>query len=99
MHPFIIVSIIGLVVAVPDIGSEVTFPARSYSSGGFSESCYHTGIKSNTWTLQSTCANSTGTEAAASLDLSRCLGVGAGDVLVCDPGMSASPDHHLFMLD
>jgi hypothetical protein len=89
MHSFfpfcaiIIISVVGLAVAVIGTNEMVAFPTRR--SGGFSLSCYHTSLKG--WTLKTTCANNKGTDIKTSLDLSKCLGVGAGGLLVCDPGL------------
>jgi hypothetical protein len=79
----IVISVVGLAVAVTGSNAMIPFPTRR--SGGFSLSCYHTYLKG--WTLKTVCTNNRGTDIATSLDLSKCLGVGAGGVLVCDPGV------------
>jgi hypothetical protein len=76
----IILVIINLAVAAP--GNDTTsFVKRA---GGFSSSCDDTSL--NGWTLEALCQITSGSAIRSSLDLTQCLGWGAGGYLLCEPG-------------
>ncbi|KIM88384.1 hypothetical protein PILCRDRAFT_3385 [Piloderma croceum F 1598] len=72
-----VLAMINLANSAP--GNEATSLARR----GFASSCEDTSLKG--WTLTALCKNSIGSYSESSLDLSQCLGWGAGGYLLCEP--------------
>lgn len=57
--------------------------ATSLAKRGFASSCENTSLKG--WTLTALCETNIGSYSESSLDLSQCLGWGAGGYLLCQP--------------
>jgi hypothetical protein len=53
------------------------------AQGGFASSCEDTSLSG--WTLTAQCKTNSGNYVQSSLDLSKCLGWGAGGYLLCQP--------------
>ena len=80
----VIVALLGMIdgFAVAAPGNDATTLARRY--GGFSNTCMDMSLQG--WTLRADCQITSESYIHTSLDLTECLGWGAGGYILCQPG-------------
>jgi hypothetical protein len=80
----VIVALLGMIdLAVAAPGNDATTLARR--DGGFSKTCMDISIF-NSWTLEADCQVNSDDYIHTRLDLTQCLGWGAGGYILCQPG-------------